>query len=100
VVPFLREKVKSFVRNSAWPFCRKWLLIGILFGFIRSRLNSAVEQTLRKFIVACLWYLLLLTPCSIFVLQVQHVAGTHEEDDDTESDTYLDALEHLDLVEQ
>lgn len=31
---------------------------------------------------------------------VQHVAGTYEEDDDTESDTYLDALEHLDLVEQ
>jgi hypothetical protein len=76
VVPFLREKVKSFVRNSAWPFCRKWLLIGILFGFIRSRLNSAVEQTLRKFIVACLWYLLLLTPCSIFVLQVVFAAAS------------------------
>jgi hypothetical protein len=70
VAPFLKGKVKSFVRNYVWPFCREGLFIGILLEFVRSWLNSAVEQTSRKIIVACLWYLLLLTPCSIFVLQV------------------------------
>ena len=74
VAPFWRETVKNFVRKHAWPFCRKWLLIGVPLDFVRRGLKSAVEQTLRKVMAACFWYLLLLTPCSIFVLQVLFAA--------------------------
>lgn len=70
VAPFLRQKIKSALRKHMWPSLKRTFRVEVALDQMCKRLPSVVEWYLRKTLVACFWYLLLLTPCSIWILQV------------------------------
>lgn len=70
LTPGANQWTSDVVRNRIWRFCRRWLGLGYLWKVLQKLLPSRWRPKVRGMITKTFWYLMLLTPCTIFVLQI------------------------------
>lgn len=70
MLPRKRDEFKAWLSKKAWPIVRKWLGLWLIRFLLQKSLGKKMYHTIQSFLVASFWYLLFLSPRSIFVLQI------------------------------